>query len=81
MAVSVIVSDVAGTVSFVDGKTIKVTKDRTGEIRNYSMRKFTGLNEKTCLNQKPIVVEGERTRGQFAQRNLQLQKLMDEPLT
>ncbi|MBI3099277.1 MAG: DNA-directed RNA polymerase subunit beta, partial [Planctomycetes bacterium] len=31
----------------------------------YRLRKFVGLNEKTCLNQRPIVAEGQRVkRGQ-----------------
>ncbi len=40
----------AGTVTFVDSSTIVI--DNTDE---YHLRKFVGLNERTCLNQKPIV--------------------------
>ena len=49
-----------GTVTYVDGKRITVTADRTGEEQHYELRKFTGLNEKTCLNQRPIVAEGQK---------------------
>ena len=28
----------------------------------YPMRKFVGLNERTCLNQKPIVMVGEKVK-------------------
>ncbi|MSR45889.1 MAG: DNA-directed RNA polymerase subunit beta [Planctomycetes bacterium] len=42
-----------GTVTYVDSKKIKV-----GD-HEYPLRKFVGLNEKTCLNQRPIVAEGE----------------------
>ncbi|MCF6158136.1 MAG: DNA-directed RNA polymerase subunit beta [wastewater metagenome] len=44
-----------------------VTKVTAGEIvideRDiYTLRKFVGLNEGTCLNQKPIVVEGQKVK-------------------
>ncbi len=45
----------AGTVTYVDAKTIVV--DNADE---YDLRKFVGLNERTCLNQKPIVKLGEK---------------------
>src|SRR2546421_6439738 len=50
----VIRSERAGTVSYVDGLRIRVDE------REYLLRKFVGLNERTCLNQKPIVRMGER---------------------
>ncbi len=28
----------------------------------YELRKFVGLNERTCLNQKPIVKKGQRVK-------------------
>src|SRR5207244_3140507 len=34
---------------------------QTGTVE-YVMRKFVGLNERTCLNQKPIVQEGQRVK-------------------
>ena len=38
---------------------------RTGH-HEYNLRKFHGLNERTCLNQKPIVNKGDRvTKGQI----------------
>ncbi|MCC6677295.1 MAG: DNA-directed RNA polymerase subunit beta [Phycisphaerales bacterium] len=40
----------AGAVTFVDGERIIV--DNSDE---YVLRKFVGLNERTCLNQKPVV--------------------------
>jgi DNA-directed RNA polymerase subunit beta len=43
-----------GKVSYVDADRIEVA----GEV--YSMKKFRGLNERTCLNQKPIVQLGEK---------------------
>lgn len=45
-----------GTVTFVDGLRIRVDE------REYPLRKFTGLNEHTCLNQKPIVKMGQKVK-------------------
>ena len=46
----------AGKVTFVDADRIEVDGKR------YQLRKFTGLNERTCLNQKPIVEVGQRVK-------------------
>ncbi|TVS14552.1 MAG: DNA-directed RNA polymerase subunit beta, partial [Planctomycetaceae bacterium] len=48
-----------GTVNGVDANRIEVG----GDV--YEMKKFRGLNERTCLNQKPIVQVGEQVeKGQ-----------------
>ena len=47
----------AGTVTYVDGQRVAI--DNADE---YELRKFCKLNERTCLNQKPIVVEGQRVK-------------------
>jgi DNA-directed RNA polymerase subunit beta len=48
-----------GFVTYVDAERIKVDE------REYTLRKFVGLNERTCLNQKPIVKMGQKVkRGQ-----------------
>jgi DNA-directed RNA polymerase subunit beta len=48
-----------GTVNFVDARRIEIS----GEI--YDLRKFVGLNERTCQNQKPIVEVGQKVdKGQ-----------------
>ncbi len=50
----------AGKVTYVDSNVIEV------DGRRYPLRKFTGLNERTCLNQKPLVSVGDRVkRGQL----------------
>lgn len=46
----------AGTVTFVDAERIRVDE------REYVLRKFVGLNERTCLNQKPIVKTGQKVK-------------------
>jgi DNA-directed RNA polymerase subunit beta len=49
----------AGKVSYVDARRIVVGNDK------YELAKFQGLNERTSLNQKPIVTPGEKVeRGQ-----------------
>jgi len=45
----------AGTVTFVDAERIIVN-----ETDEYVLRKFEGLNERTCLNQRPIVRKGQK---------------------
>jgi DNA-directed RNA polymerase subunit beta len=55
----VVRAEKSGTVTFVDATRIRVDE------REYVLRKFTGLNEHTCLNQKPIVRVGQKVkRGQ-----------------
>ncbi len=47
----------AGTVTFVDAERIII--DNADE---YELRKFVGLNERTCLNQKVRVVPGQKVK-------------------
>lgn len=46
----------AGTVNYVDATRIEV------DGRIYPLQKFTGLNERTCMNQKPIVKLGQKVK-------------------
>ncbi len=56
----VIVSRRDGIVTYVDAKRIVID-----EADEYELRKFQGLNERTCINQKPIVKLGEKvSKGQ-----------------
>jgi DNA-directed RNA polymerase subunit beta len=52
----VIRAEKAGKVTFVDANVVEVDGKR------YPMRKFVGLNERTCLNQKPTVHVGQRVK-------------------
>src|SRR5260370_14019703 len=52
----VVKAEKAGTVGFVDATRIRVDE------REYPMRKFTGLNEHTCLNQKPVDHVGQKVK-------------------
>ncbi len=47
-----------GKVTYVDARRIVI--DETDE---YELRKFVGLNERSCLNQKPIVRVGQRVKA------------------
>ncbi|MHC4590638.1 MAG: DNA-directed RNA polymerase subunit beta, partial [Planctomycetota bacterium] len=48
----------AGTVTFVDAQRIII--DNADE---YELRKFVGLNERTCQNQKPVVRLGDKVNA------------------
>jgi DNA-directed RNA polymerase subunit beta len=52
----VVRAEKSGTVTFVDAERIKVDE------REYPLRKFVGLNERTCLNQKPVVKMGQKVK-------------------
>ncbi|HYV36845.1 MAG TPA: DNA-directed RNA polymerase subunit beta [Gemmataceae bacterium] len=52
----VVRSERDGLVTYVDALRIKVDE------REYMMRKFVGLNERTCLNQKPIIKMGQKVK-------------------
>jgi DNA-directed RNA polymerase subunit beta len=52
----VVKAEKAGTVTYVDAERIKIDE------RDYPLRKFQGLNERTCLNQKPIVKLGQKVK-------------------
>jgi DNA-directed RNA polymerase subunit beta len=47
-----------GTITFVDSERIII--DNADE---YVLRKFVGLNERTCQNQKPVVKLGEKVKA------------------
>jgi DNA-directed RNA polymerase subunit beta len=47
----------AGTVTYVDAEHIVIDN-----AEEYDLRKFGKLNERACLNQKPIVTEGQRVK-------------------
>ena len=51
----------AGEVVYVDARRI-VVRNRDGWETEYVLRKFVGLNERTCLNQKPIVEVGRKVK-------------------
>src|SRR5262249_31617608 len=46
-----------GTVTYVD--STKIVLDQT---HVYKLRKYVGLNERTCLNQKPVILVGQKVK-------------------
>jgi DNA-directed RNA polymerase subunit beta len=50
-----------GTVVFVDAERIRL-EEKDKIVREYPLRKHHGLNERTCLNQKPIVAMGQKVK-------------------
>ncbi|BAQ61226.1 DNA-directed RNA polymerase beta subunit [Geminocystis sp. NIES-3708] len=54
----VIVSRDHGTITYADAKKIKLKTDDNREIV-YNLQKYERSNQDTCLNQKPLVDEGE----------------------
>ena len=48
-----------GTVSYVDANSIEVAGPG-GATETHKLRKYVGLNERTCQNQKPIVSLGQK---------------------
>ncbi len=64
----VVVSRTYGIVTYVDAKIVKVrvtkAEDNTnqtseGQILEYQLQKYQRSNQDTCLNQRPLVYEGE----------------------
>jgi len=47
----------SGAITYVDASKIVID-----EADEYELRKFVGLNERTCLNQKPIVKLGQKVK-------------------
>jgi len=57
----VVKAEQPGKVTYVDAELIEIDEEY-----EYPLRKFVGLNERTCLNQKPIVGLGDKVkRGQI----------------
>ncbi|MEL6815730.1 MAG: DNA-directed RNA polymerase subunit beta, partial [Cyanobacteria bacterium J06598_3] len=55
----VIISRTDGVVSFVDADWIKV-RDPEGNVHSYELQKYQRSNQDTCLNQRPIIFEGDK---------------------
>lgn len=58
----VIVADVDGTVERVVGEEI-VIRDLQGKPHIYTLMKYVRSNQDTCINQKPIVHEGDKVKA------------------
>ncbi len=58
----VIVADVDGTVERVVGEEI-VIRDVQGKAHIYTLMKYVRSNQDTCINQRPIVHEGDKVKA------------------
>ncbi len=58
----VIVADVDGTVERVVGEEI-VIRDLQGKPHIYTLMKYVRSNQDTCINQRPIVHEGDKVKA------------------
>ena len=56
-----VVAEEDGTVTYMDGSTIKV-EGESGE-KTYTLQKFDRSNNGTCINQHPIVHVGDKVKG------------------
>ena len=54
----VVVSDVDGTVEKVVGEEIYI-RDKANKLHRYQLMKYVRSNQDTCINQKPIVRDGD----------------------
>src|SRR5262249_45808390 len=60
----VVLSPAEGVVHSVDGRRI-VIRDAAGDLHAATLRKFVRTNQGTCMDQRPLVVKGQRVlRGQ-----------------
>jgi len=53
----------AGTVNYVSADRLSVIRDEDGGIDAYEIQKFRRSNQGTCINQKPIVVKGQKVEA------------------
>ncbi len=51
-----------GVVTYVDAETVRVRED-DGMTATYTLKKFQGSNQGTCINQKPIVAKGQTVKA------------------
>ncbi|SEG11065.1 DNA-directed RNA polymerase subunit beta [Caloramator fervidus] len=52
-----------GTVVKVTADYIQIKRDEDGKIETYKLLKFKRSNQGTCINQRPIVNEGDRVKA------------------
>ncbi|MFD3155608.1 DNA-directed RNA polymerase subunit beta [Haloimpatiens sp. FM7330] len=53
----------AGTVVYVSADEVRVKRDSDGVIDKYKLLKFKRSNQGTCINQRPIVNNGEKVEA------------------
>ena len=58
----VVIAKDAGEVLSATGELIEIEEDN-GTMRSYPLRKFMRSNQDTCINQRPVIVRGQRVRA------------------
>ncbi len=58
----VVIAKHAGEVLSATGELIEIEEDN-GTVRRYPLRKFMRSNQDTCINQRPVIVRGQRVRA------------------
>ena len=58
----VVLAEAAGEVVQVTGRQIVVRESSSKKKRSYELRRFMRSNQSTCIDQRPIVLKGERIR-------------------
>ena len=59
---TVVLAKRAGTVTKADAETVEITTD-DGSVDHYDIIKFMRSNRGTCINQRPIVSEGQKVEA------------------
>ncbi|MDR0854512.1 MAG: DNA-directed RNA polymerase subunit beta [Clostridiales Family XIII bacterium] len=67
----VVLSKYAGTIDYVDANIIRVKRSEDdkgnptdkGQVDEYTLLKFRRSNQGTCINQRPIVIQGEKVEA------------------
>ena len=59
----VVIAKHDGIIERVTGTEILVRRDADGQIDRHNLLKFKRSNQGTCVNQKPIVVKGQRVKA------------------
>ena len=57
-----VIADEAGTIEKVTADEI-ILKTKKGDLKKYKLQKFKRTNGGTCINQRPIVVRGEKVKA------------------
>lgn len=59
---SMVLSDVAGIVKFVDAEKIKILPKGGKKVKEYTLKKFRRTNQESCLDQRPAVSVGDKVK-------------------
>lgn len=57
----ILLAEEDGVVTKVDGSQIEI-EEKSGHIKKYPLTKFLRSNASTCINQRPIVIKGDKVK-------------------